>query len=586
MNGAGQVVAAGRTRRPRRAGCRPAGRRAAATAVRSPARSTPRSWPRPPTARRSSAAGGAGRRPPPARALQRRRRGGPVRRRCSSTGWSPRSRRRCAGTCAWRTLRDLGVTARHRTPPAGTLTGLVERALPGRTDARAEDTRRPARRARPCSPSTPRPRPSPPRPGVVLVAPSARHLRRPRGRARPGVRRRRRPGPGGRPPAASSGSPRRTPASWWSGWSPTATRSARASRSPGCTPRRPTREHPQTSPLARPTPLATGTDGARLLGIGSYRPSRVVTNDEIAAPGGHLGHLDPRAHRHRRAPRRRAATRRSPTWRPTPPARRSPPPASTPTRLDLVVVATCSQEDRLPAAAPVVADRLGIPAPGAYDIQAACAGFCYALSNAADAIRERLRAPGPRDRRREAVQPHRLGRPLHLHPVGRRRGRGRGRPRRRQPRRPEPARTGGNGIGPVVWGSDGSARPDHPDHRATTRSCGWTARRCSAGRPPSSPRSPAAPARPPASSPPTWTRSSLAPGERPHHRRDRPVAAGRAGHRRVEGHRPRREHLGGVDPAGPVRPVRRRHGRAGGDRVLLLAFGAGLTYAGQVVRLP
>jgi len=34
-----------------------------------------------------------------------------------------------------------------------------------------------------------------------------------------------------------------------------------------------------------------------------------------------------------------------------------------------------------------VATRLGIVAPGAYDLNAACAGFCYALGTASDAVR-------------------------------------------------------------------------------------------------------------------------------------------------------------------------------------------------------
>jgi 3-oxoacyl-[acyl-carrier-protein] synthase-3 len=34
-----------------------------------------------------------------------------------------------------------------------------------------------------------------------------------------------------------------------------------------------------------------------------------------------------------------------------------------------------------------VATRLGIAAPGAYDLNAACAGFCYALATASDAVR-------------------------------------------------------------------------------------------------------------------------------------------------------------------------------------------------------
>jgi 3-oxoacyl-[acyl-carrier-protein] synthase-3 len=58
-----------------------------------------------------------------------------------------------------------------------------------------------------------------------------------------------------------------------------------------------------------------------------------------------------------------------------------------PADIDLVIVATCSAEASIPNASAVVAHRLGIVAPGAYDLNAACAGFCYALANAADAIR-------------------------------------------------------------------------------------------------------------------------------------------------------------------------------------------------------
>jgi len=58
-----------------------------------------------------------------------------------------------------------------------------------------------------------------------------------------------------------------------------------------------------------------------------------------------------------------------------------------PADIDLVIVATCSTESPIPNASAEVAYRLGIVAPGAYDLNAACAGFCYALSNASDAIR-------------------------------------------------------------------------------------------------------------------------------------------------------------------------------------------------------
>src|ERR1700730_4484939 len=55
--------------------------------------------------------------------------------------------------------------------------------------------------------------------------------------------------------------------------------------------------------------------------------------------------------------------------------------------IDLVGRATCSTEASIPNVSAVVAHRLGIIAPGAYDLNAACAGFCYAMANASDAIR-------------------------------------------------------------------------------------------------------------------------------------------------------------------------------------------------------
>jgi len=58
-----------------------------------------------------------------------------------------------------------------------------------------------------------------------------------------------------------------------------------------------------------------------------------------------------------------------------------------PADIDLVVVATCTPEAPIPNTAATVATRLGIVAPGAYDLNAACAGFCYALATASDAVR-------------------------------------------------------------------------------------------------------------------------------------------------------------------------------------------------------
>jgi 3-oxoacyl-[acyl-carrier-protein] synthase-3 len=54
--------------------------------------------------------------------------------------------------------------------------------------------------------------------------------------------------------------------------------------------------------------------------------------------------------------------------------------------IDAVIVATVTHPFQTPAAAPIVADRLGIQA-AAFDISAACAGYCHAISLASDMVR-------------------------------------------------------------------------------------------------------------------------------------------------------------------------------------------------------
>lgn len=58
-----------------------------------------------------------------------------------------------------------------------------------------------------------------------------------------------------------------------------------------------------------------------------------------------------------------------------------------PEDIDLVIVATCTVQDQIPNTAATVAAKLGIVAPGAFDVNAACAGFCYALGMASDSVR-------------------------------------------------------------------------------------------------------------------------------------------------------------------------------------------------------
>jgi 3-oxoacyl-[acyl-carrier-protein] synthase III len=132
--------------------------------------------------------------------------------------------------------------------------------------------------------------------------------------------------------------------------------------------------------------LRTGAPGARILAFGHYQPSNVVTNDDLAKT---VETNDAWIQSRVGIKQRRIA---GPDESVVDMAVQAGGKALAnsglvPSDIDLVVVATCTQEAQIPNASAQVADRLGIVSPGAYDVNAACAGFCYALSNAADAVR-------------------------------------------------------------------------------------------------------------------------------------------------------------------------------------------------------
>jgi 3-oxoacyl-[acyl-carrier-protein] synthase-3 len=58
-----------------------------------------------------------------------------------------------------------------------------------------------------------------------------------------------------------------------------------------------------------------------------------------------------------------------------------------PSDVDAVIVATCTMQTPITNAAARVADGIGAGPVGAFDLNAACAGFCYALGTASDLIR-------------------------------------------------------------------------------------------------------------------------------------------------------------------------------------------------------
>jgi 3-oxoacyl-[acyl-carrier-protein] synthase-3 len=132
--------------------------------------------------------------------------------------------------------------------------------------------------------------------------------------------------------------------------------------------------------------LTEGAAGARILAFGGYQPARVVTNDELAET---VQTSDEWIRSRVGIASRRIAAPDETVADMAVAAGGKALAASglSPDDIDLVIVATCTPEVQIPNTAATVARRLGIVAPGAYDMNAACAGFCYALASASDAVR-------------------------------------------------------------------------------------------------------------------------------------------------------------------------------------------------------
>jgi 3-oxoacyl-[acyl-carrier-protein] synthase-3 len=132
--------------------------------------------------------------------------------------------------------------------------------------------------------------------------------------------------------------------------------------------------------------LSEGAPGARILAFGGYQPARVVTNDELAAS---VDTSDEWIRSRVGIASRRIAGPDETVADMAVAAGGKALAASglSPGDIDLVIVATCTPEAQIPNTAAQVGRRLGINAPGAYDMNAACAGFCYALASASDAVR-------------------------------------------------------------------------------------------------------------------------------------------------------------------------------------------------------
>ena len=127
--------------------------------------------------------------------------------------------------------------------------------------------------------------------------------------------------------------------------------------------------------------------GARILGLGSRQPEQIVTNADIAVRGvdtsdqwirDRVGIVERRFARKDESVVDMAVDAGAKALADA---------GLAPSDIDVVLVATCTMPSYIPNAAGQTADRIGVRAAPAFDINAACAGFCYGLGLASDMIR-------------------------------------------------------------------------------------------------------------------------------------------------------------------------------------------------------
>jgi len=129
------------------------------------------------------------------------------------------------------------------------------------------------------------------------------------------------------------------------------------------------------------------TTHARIVALGEHRPAAVMTNDDVAARGVETTDEWIRTRtgitrRHVAGPDETVVSMGAAA------AEKALATAGLdPREIDLVVLATCTIRNAIPGGAARIATSIGAGGIGAFDINAACGGFCYALSVAADAIR-------------------------------------------------------------------------------------------------------------------------------------------------------------------------------------------------------
>lgn len=133
--------------------------------------------------------------------------------------------------------------------------------------------------------------------------------------------------------------------------------------------------------------MTTALRHARITGIGEHRPAGVLTNDDLAARG--LDTTDEWIRsRTGISSRRVAGDTETVISMGTEAAAKAIAEAGVDAgTIDLLVLATCSIRNAIPGGAARIATAVGAAGIGAFDLNAACGGFSYALSVGADAVR-------------------------------------------------------------------------------------------------------------------------------------------------------------------------------------------------------
>jgi 3-oxoacyl-[acyl-carrier-protein] synthase-3 len=132
--------------------------------------------------------------------------------------------------------------------------------------------------------------------------------------------------------------------------------------------------------------LPAPTPGAKIIGLGSSQPEHVVTNDDLARRvetndqwiRERVGIVERRIAQDDTSLVDLAVDAGAKALKDS---------GLSGADIDTVVLATCTMTSPIPNAAAQTADRIGISAPAAFDLNAACAGFCYGLGTASDLIR-------------------------------------------------------------------------------------------------------------------------------------------------------------------------------------------------------